>query len=48
MEEIKDVIDHMPHNKALGLDGFPAKFFTFCWDIVGQDFVNVIQFFFLY
>lgn len=27
----------MDDDKALGLDGFPTKFLSVCWDVVGVD-----------
>ncbi|KAL4384965.1 hypothetical protein GQ457_15G000650 [Hibiscus cannabinus] len=45
-KEIKDVLFSMNGNKALGPDGFTAKFFQAAWSVVGLDFLRVVQFFF--
>ncbi|KAK1642044.1 hypothetical protein QYE76_059849 [Lolium multiflorum] len=36
-EEIKNTIDQMENNKAVGSDGIPAEFYKVCWDIVKKD-----------
>jgi hypothetical protein len=33
----------MEHNKALGLDGFPAKFYQACWDIIKNDLMTLFM-----
>ena len=45
MEEIKDVVDDMEDDKALGPDGFNVNFIKVCWGIVQKDlFKMVIKF----
>jgi hypothetical protein len=36
-EEIKQAIDDLPSEKALGLDGFTGTFYRACWGIIKQD-----------
>jgi hypothetical protein len=36
-KEVKDAIFQMELNKAPGLDGFPAEFYQFFWDVVKDD-----------
>lgn len=36
-EDIKRTIDHMPHDRAPGPDGFSILFFRCCWDIIQED-----------
>jgi hypothetical protein len=36
-EEIRHAVFQMEHNKAPGLDGFPAKFYQTCWNFVKED-----------
>jgi hypothetical protein len=36
-EEVREAVFQMEHNKAQGADGFPAKFYQACWDIVKND-----------
>ena len=31
------------HNKSPGLDGLPYEFYQVTWDIIGEDFVKVLQ-----
>jgi hypothetical protein len=35
--EVREAVFQMEHNKALGPDGFPAKFYQACWDIIKDD-----------
>ncbi|KAH0669380.1 hypothetical protein KY289_023873 [Solanum tuberosum] len=35
-QEIKDAVYAMPHEKALGVDGFPVELFTTNWTIVEE------------
>ena len=37
MEEIKDVVFSMEHNKAPGPDGFNAEFYQYFWDLIKWD-----------
>jgi hypothetical protein len=36
-EEVRNVIFQMEHNKAPGPDGFSAKFYQACWNIIKED-----------
>lgn len=46
--KIRNVLFYMPSSKAPGPDGFPAEFYRALWDIIKQDFVIVVQSFFMY
>ena len=37
------MIKHMPADKSLGPYGFNAAFLKHCWDIIAQDFYNLIN-----
>jgi hypothetical protein len=37
MEEVWGAIKNMPLDKCTGLDGFSARFFVVCWDIMKVD-----------
>jgi hypothetical protein len=37
MDEVREAIFQLEHNKALGLDGFPTEFYQSCWEIVKND-----------
>jgi hypothetical protein len=43
MEEIKDIVDQMEKNKAVGPDGFPIEFYQHCWEIVKHDVMAVFD-----
>ena len=43
-EEIKNVVfKKCDKNKSPGLDGLPYEFYQVTWNIIGQDFVDVLQ-----
>ena len=43
-EEIKQIVfKECASNKSPGLDGLPYEFFQITWDIIGMDFVDVLQ-----
>ena len=43
-EEIKNIVKKdCDHNKSPGLDGLPYEFYQVTWDIIGNDFVEVLQ-----
>jgi hypothetical protein len=42
-EEIKEALDQMNSDKAPGPDGFTARFFQHCWDIIKSDLTKLIQ-----
>jgi hypothetical protein len=42
-EEVKAAIFQMKHNKALGSDGFPVKFYQKLWDIIKGDMIIMFQ-----
>nr|XP_027066533.1 uncharacterized protein LOC113692333 [Coffea arabica] len=46
MEEVKRVIHVMDGDSAAGPDGFTGKFFTFAWEVIGQDVYNAVVSFF--
>lgn len=45
-EEIKTALFSIADDKAPGPDGFTAKFFKTCWNIIRSDFIAAIRFFF--
>nr|XP_016475845.1 PREDICTED: uncharacterized protein LOC107797465 [Nicotiana tabacum] len=46
-DEILQTIKDMPHDKALGVDGFPIEFFTRHWQVVGDDIYEAVKDFFV-
>ncbi|XP_039001503.1 uncharacterized protein LOC120127716 [Hibiscus syriacus] len=46
-EEIQKVVFCQGNDKALGLDGYTLFFFKNSWNIVGEDVVAAVKFFFL-
>ena len=40
LEELKAVVEDMEEDKSPGLDGFSARFITYCWDIIHKPFQN--------
>ena len=42
-EEISKAIHGMNPDKALGPDGFTARFFIACWDIIQKDLVKMVR-----
>ncbi|XP_049399871.1 uncharacterized protein LOC125863926 [Solanum stenotomum] len=46
MEEVKKVVFDLNGDSASGIDGFTGHFFQQCWDIIGDDVVNVVGAFF--
>ncbi|XP_055800325.1 uncharacterized protein LOC129869710 [Solanum dulcamara] len=45
-EELQKVIFSMSGTSAVGLDGMSGKFFQVCWDIISEDLLELILFFF--
>ncbi|XP_024177848.1 uncharacterized protein LOC112183741 [Rosa chinensis] len=45
-EEIRRVVFFMDPSSSPGPDGFPGSFYQSCWDIVGNDVIGFVQFFF--
>ncbi|XP_062020822.1 uncharacterized protein LOC133737235 [Rosa rugosa] len=45
-EEIRHVVFSMDPSSSPGPDGFPGSFYQSCWDIVGNDVIGFVQFFF--
>ena len=43
-EECKRALDGMVSGRSPGLDGFPAEFYQTFWPVLGQDFVEVMNF----
>jgi Mg/Co/Ni transporter MgtE len=37
LEEIKEIIDDLKHDKVAGPDGFPAEFYQKFWDCIKHD-----------
>ena len=46
MAEIKEAVLAMDGESAAGPDGFTGRFFTFAWEIVGQDLYEAVASFF--
>ena len=42
-EEIRTSVFQMEHNKASGLDGFPAEFYQCFWDMIKADLVQLFN-----
>ena len=42
--ECKAALDGMPHGKTPGLDGLLAEFFQRFWPLLGQDYVNTMNY----
>ena len=42
-EEIKDTVFSMDSDSAPGPDGFSAKFYIACWDVLGKDVVSAVK-----
>ena len=42
MEEIKEAVDDMEDDRALGLDGFNVNFIKACWGIIKKDLFKMI------
>ena len=43
ISEIKKTIFNMDPDKALGPDGFTARFYTSCWDIIKKDLYRMVM-----
>ena len=43
MEELKKALDGMDADKALGPDGFTARFFSTCWSIIKVDLLRMVR-----
>jgi hypothetical protein len=41
MDEVREAIFQMEHNKVPGLDGFLAKFYQACWKIIKNNLMNL-------
>ena len=42
-EEISIDLHGMNPDKALGLDGFTARFYIACWDIIQKDLIKMVR-----
>nr|ABA98398.1 retrotransposon protein, putative, unclassified [Oryza sativa Japonica Group] len=42
-KEIRDAVFDMEHNKAPGLDGFPAEFYQKFWEVIKHDLMNLFH-----
>ncbi|KAL6136537.1 hypothetical protein ACLB2K_061832 [Fragaria x ananassa] len=45
-DEIFSTVKAMDPNSSPGPDGFSGSFFLACWDLIGEDVVEAVQFFF--
>jgi hypothetical protein len=43
VDEVREAIFQMEHNKAPGPDGFPAEFYQACWEIIKDDLMELFQ-----
>ena len=43
MEEIKNVVFKMAHNKSPGPDGFTAEFYQHYWELVKDDLKDLLD-----
>jgi hypothetical protein len=43
-DEVKKAVFQMEHNKALGPDGFPAKFYQNFWEVIKVDLLELFTF----
>jgi hypothetical protein len=41
VEEVRETVLQMEHNKAPGPDGFSAKFYQLCWAIIKDDLIEL-------
>jgi hypothetical protein len=41
VEEVRETVLQMEHNKAPGPDGFSAKFYQSCWAIIKDDLIEL-------
>lgn len=42
-DEVRKAIFQMEHNKAPGLDGFPAEFYQFFWNLIKDDLMALFM-----
>jgi hypothetical protein len=42
-KEIKEALDQMSLDKALGPDGFTARSYQNCWDIIKANLIKLIR-----
>ncbi|CAL9217216.1 unnamed protein product [Arabidopsis halleri] len=47
-EEVQKALFSLPSGKACGPDGYTKEFYVAAWSIIGNDFVVVVQSFFLF
>jgi hypothetical protein len=43
LQEVEEVVLHLPKNKAPGLDGFTSEFFKAAWPFMGPDIQEVVE-----
>ncbi|KAH0765178.1 hypothetical protein KY285_001049 [Solanum tuberosum] len=46
LEELTQVVFSMNPNSAAGSDGFGGKFYQHCWEIIKEDVLSAVQYFF--
>lgn len=46
--ECRGAVDAMASGKSPGIDGFPAEFYQTFWDLLGDDFVDVMNYNYLH
>ncbi|XP_049386507.1 uncharacterized protein LOC125850697 [Solanum stenotomum] len=46
LEELTQVVFSMNPNSTAGPDGFGGKFYQHCWEIIKEDVLSVVQYFF--
>ena len=42
-EEVKQLVKECPTGRSPGLDGLPYEFYKATWDVIGQDFTEVLK-----
>lgn len=42
-DEVKQLVKDCPAGRSPGLDGLPYEFFKSTWDVIGQDFTEVLK-----
>ena len=42
-DEVKQLVKDCPTGRSPGLDGLPYEFYKSTWDVIGQDFTEVLK-----